>query len=911
MNPPNVPTAGSAPVFSARGEIARQYQAHDWEASPLGGLHAWPPVLRNTVNLMLHSAFPMFILWREPLHCLYNDAYVGILGGLHPQSFARPFFEIWPEVEDVIAPIIARAMSGESMFFENMPVLLDRNGYPDQAWFTFSYSPLADEHGIIHGVLCTCMETTRQARVEQRQSFQLAIADRLRGLSNLDVILHEASRLLTGQLDIDAVRFGEVDEAGGTIRQHGRGGDSEGIGGMGVRSVVDLGDELLALLRNGSVLVIDDLLDGGRNACVDFAIREQLVQRWAGTIRSLMIAPIVRNGNLRALLFAEHGQPHSWLTHEIDLVRDAAETAWRIVEQARAETALQESVVALEQLNRVSESVHSELLLEPLLQKVTDAAVKITGAEFGAFFHNVVNEHGESYTLYTISGVPREAFSKFPMPRNTAIFGPTFEGLGIRRSDDITRDLDYAKNPPYMGMPQGHLPVRSYLAAPVKSPDGQVFGGIFLGHRQTGRFTAAHEKLIHGISVQAAIGIINSHLYQKTQTLLKAEREARANAERESRLKEEFMSVLSHELRTPLNAIAGWSELLRMQRAGDAGLEKALTVIDRNARAQARIIDDLLDISRITSGNLLLDMQQIEITPLLAETVESLRVEADAKQIRIDIVNGGGAVVHGDAARLQQALSNLLTNAIKFSLNGGVVRIALERAAAHVRIVVTDDGRGIDPDFLPYVFERFRQADGSISRQFGGLGLGLAIVKSLVELHGGTVTAESEGHDRGACFTIELPAVREAAPDAGAVISAAAVRKTEAETLMSLEGIKVLVVDDEADTRDLLCSVLGDAGASVRMASSVAMALEQIAVERPHVVLSDIGMPGEDGYAFITRLRALEREQGLPRLSAAALTAFARPEDVRRALESGFQLHLAKPLALGAVISAVERLAGR
>jgi signal transduction histidine kinase len=899
-------------MFSSRGDIARHYREHDWASSSMGDPLAWPSVLRHTVNVMLQSAFPMFVLWGDRLQCLYNDAYVAILGGLHPESFARSFFEIWPEVEDVIAPIIARAMAGESVFHENMPVLLDRIGYPDQAWFTFSYSPLADEHGVIHGVLCTCMETTRQARVELRQTFQLEIAERLRGLSNPHLIMQETSRLLARQLGADAVVFGEFDETGRTIRRHeSRGSDDGGIGNMGVRSAADLGEEMLVLLRNGGVLVIDDLQHGGGNAWIGPEVRARLVQRWSGSMQSFMIAPIVRNGNLLALLFIEHGQPRAWMAHEIDLVKEAAAIGWHIVEQARAEAALQESVSALEQLNRVSESVHSELLLEPLLQKVTDAAVKITGAEFGAFFHNVVDEQGESYMLYTISGVPREAFSKFPMPRNTAVFGPTFEGAGIRRSDDITRDPDYAKNAPYKGMPAGHLPVRSYLAAPVKSRDGQVFGGIFLGHRQTGRFTAAHETLLHGVSVQAAIGIINSRLYQQTQKLLKAEREARANAERESRLKEEFLSVLSHELRTPLNAIAGWSELLRMQRAGDADLEKALTVIDRNARAQARIIDDLLDISRITSGNLLLDRQPVETAQLLAETVESLRVEADARQIRIDVFIGGSAIVHGDAARLQQALSNLLTNAIKFSLKGGAVRAELECTATHVRIVVADQGRGIDPAFLPFVFERFRQADGSISRQFGGLGLGLAIVKSLIELHGGTVEAASDGIGCGARFTIALPVVPAGALAAGKLITAAGDRQTAGEVRATLIGLDILVIDDEADTRELLGNVLCDAGATVRAASSVSIAFEQIAAARPHVVLSDIGMPGEDGYAFITRLRAMERAQGLPPLPAAALTAFARPEDVRRALDSGFQVHLAKPLTLSTVISAVESLAGR
>ncbi|WP_192805042.1 hybrid sensor histidine kinase/response regulator [Noviherbaspirillum aerium] len=901
------------PIFSSRGEIARQYLGYDWKTSPLGIPDAWPPVLRNTVNLILHSAFPMFVLWGERLHCLYNDAYVGILDGLHPASFATPFFDIWPEVETTIAPIIARTMAGESIFFENMPVLLDRTGYPDQAWFTFSYSPLMNEHGTIQGVLCTCMETTRQARVEQRQSFQLAIAERLRGLSNLHVIAHEASRLLARQLGVSDVVLGEVDEAGGTIRLNGRPSDgSEGIGGIDVRSIADLGEEMLSLLRNGSALVIDDLQDRGRNAWIGNEGRDRFARRWAGDVRSFVIVPIIRNHELRALLFAEHGQPRSWLSHEVDLIKDAAEYTWLVIEQARAETALQESVTALEQLNRVSESVHSELLLEPLLQKVTDAAVKITGAEFGAFFHNVVDEQGESYMLYTISGVPRESFSGFPMPRNTSIFAPTFGGANIKRSDDITRDPDYGKSAPYEGMPPGHLPVRSYLAAPVKSRDGQVFGGIFLGHAQPGRFTAAHERLLHGISVQAAIGIINSRLYRETQTLLKAEREARANAERESRLKEEFLSVLSHELRTPLNAIAGWSELLRMQRAGDADLQKALTVIDRNARAQARIIDDLLDISRIISGNLLLDNKHIETAQLVYETVESLRVEADAKQIRIELSIDGSAIVYGDAARLQQALSNLLTNAIKFSMKGGVVRIVLESDATHVRIVVADRGRGIDPAFLPYVFERFRQADGSISRQFGGLGLGLAIVKSLVELHGGRVEAASDGIDRGARFTIELPVVMDGTAAAqGKAIGAAEPWTAAADRPAALRGIRVLVIDDEPDTRELLSNVLGDAGAIVRVASSVSMALEQISIERPDLVLSDIGMPNEDGYAFIARLRAMEREQGLPQLPAAALTAFARPEDMRRALDAGFQMHLSKPLALAAVISAVESLAGR
>jgi PAS domain S-box-containing protein len=577
------------------------------------------------------------------------------------------------------------------------------------------------------------------------------------------------------------------------------------------------------------------------------------------------------------------------------------------------EAALQSNVAALEQLNQVGQSVHGELRLEPLLQTVTDAAVKVTGAEFGAFFHNVVDEQGGSYMLYAISGVPREKFSIFPMPRKTAVFGPTFNGEGITRSDDITADPRYGKNAPYTGMPEGHLPVRSYLAVPVRSRTGEVFGGIFLGHSRPAQFTAEHETLVSGIAVQAAIGIVNSNLYRQQEVLLEAERTARATAERESRLKEDFLNTLSHELRTPLNAIVGWADVLQRRHAGDADLGKGLAIIDRNARAQAQIIDDLLDMSRITSGNIRLDVQPVHLGQIITQAIESVQPAADAKQITVrKILDTGVGPVRGDPARLQQILWNLLTNAVKFTPKGGRVQVTLERSGSHVQISVVDSGRGIEPAFLPFIFDRFRQADGSITREYGGLGLGLAIVKSLVELHGGRIRAASTGAGQGAAFAVQLPvsAVQQEAFDD----AASDPRPNPAPPvpqLPRLDGITVLVVDDERDTLELMRTILADAGATVDTALSVRAALDKLMRERPSVLISDIGMPREDGYVLIGALREFERKNGIAALPAAAVTALARAEDRKNALLAGYDMHLPKPVDPAEVVAVVASLARR
>lgn len=377
-------------------------------------------------------------------------------------------------------------------------------------------------------------------------------------------------------------------------------------------------------------------------------------------------------------------------------------------------------------------------------------------------------------------------------------------------------------------------------------------------------------------------------------------------AQSASRLKDEFLATVSHELRTPLTSILGWARLLGGGALDPSKRENAYRVIERNANAQAQLIEDLLDTSRITSGQMRLDLTPLDLTRVIDLAVESLRPALELKNIRLRRLAPSQAIhLRGDAARLQQVIWNLLSNAVKFTPSGGRVDVAVARRGAHVVLSVTDDGQGIAPEFLEVVFDRFKQVEGGITRAQGGLGLGLAITRHLVELHGGSIRAHSAGKGRGASFRVELPC-GEAGPDEPSS------RRSDSDPLRFraaavLEDLAILVVDDDADTRELLLEALQDCGARARGAASAAEALDAVARDRPDVLLSDIGMPGEDGYALIRRIRTLPASEG-GAIPAAAITAYTRSEDRSLALEAGFQLHLAKPLDPSALIAAVVSL---
>ena len=390
------------------------------------------------------------------------------------------------------------------------------------------------------------------------------------------------------------------------------------------------------------------------------------------------------------------------------------------------------------------------------------------------------------------------------------------------------------------------------------------------------------------------------------EALLVSERAARSEAERATRLKDEFVATLSHELRTPLNAIVGWASILRADRRGDT-IKQGVEVIERNAKLQAQMIEELLDMSRILSGKLLFELEKTDVADILEAAVAAVRPTADAKGVRLATEFHGCRSVNADPARLQQVAWNLLTNAIKFTPLGGRVDIELREIGAQVEISVRDNGQGIKPEFLPFVFDRFRQADASTTRRHGGLGLGLSIVKSLVELHGGAVDVQSPGEGQGSSFFVRLPL----APMQGQGVEEALVRLPAQQTdaTPQLTGLRILVVDDEADARTLARRVLEERGAHVVTVCSAAEAMATVdGSNLPSVIVSDIGMPEQDGYDLIKQMRALPGEAG--RVPAVALTALARVEDRKRALSAGYQKHVSKPVDPAELVAVIASLVG-
>ena len=397
--------------------------------------------------------------------------------------------------------------------------------------------------------------------------------------------------------------------------------------------------------------------------------------------------------------------------------------------------------------------------------------------------------------------------------------------------------------------------------------------------------------------------------------LLMREQMIREEAEAANRAKDEFLSILSHELRTPLNAILGWSAMLRQRTLSQDKVLGALETIERNAKSQAQLIEDILDISRIITGKLRLQVRPVNLVPVIESAIESVRLAAEAKSIRLQsVLDSQAGLLLGDANRLQQVVWNLLSNALKFTPKDGRVEIRLQRVNSHAEITVSDTGLGISSEFLPFVFDRFRQQDSTTTRSYGGLGLGLAIVRQLVELHGGTVTVVSPGIGQGTTFTVTLPAmIIPLPPSDPEPLNSIVETKPRVEASPTLEGLQILVVDDEADALELLNTILQNNGAEVIAVASVKQALTIIetATDRsPDVLVSDIGMPDEDGYSLIRKLRQLEAQRG-GKLPAIALTAYAASDDRRQALLAGFQMHLTKPVDAAELVAVIASLTGR
>jgi PAS domain S-box-containing protein len=817
--------------------------------------------------------------------------------------------EIAPDHEQDWFDIYGRiALTGETLRFENSAAALGR--YYDVC--AFRVGP-AEQHRV--GVVFNDITERKRAEESLIERTRLAtlsadIGVALNQADPLQQILQRCTEALVQRLDVAFARIWTLDEKEQVLELQASAGMYTHLDGT--HSRVAVGQLKIGLIaQERKPHLTNDVMRDPRVSDRDWARREGMVA-FAGY-------PLIVEDRLVGVV-AMFARKH--LTDAtLQALASVANGIALGIERKQAEERLKEQTEIVETINRIGQVLSAELDLQKLVQALTDAGTELTDAHFGSFFYNVYTEQGGEYMLYTLSGVPREAFAHFPMPRATDLFGPTFRGEGTIRIDDVKKDPRYGKNSPYYGMPEGHLPVTSYLAVPVISRSGEVLGGLFFGHTDAGVFTERDARVVEGLAAQAAITMDNARLYQNVQQslaereeLLSREQAARNQAEVASRAKDEFLGMLSHELRTPLNSILGWTQLLSTQKLDADMFNRATETIDRNARLQGRLIEDMLDVSRIISGKLRLETEPVDLPTVISAAVDTVRSATEAKDIRLELALGSGAsLVLGDPMRLQQILWNLLTNAVKFTPKGGQVQVQLRRIDSYMELTVSDTGPGIDESFLPYVFDRFRQADSTAARKHGGLGLGLAIVRHLVELHGGTVKVDNRAEGHGAVFTVVLPVMVARRPTGALAIESERMHPGESMSFDApppLKGLKILVVDDEADARLLLVEMLEQYGAEVKASSSTAEALEMLEQYKPGVLVSDIGMPGEDGYVLIKKVRALEPERS-GRIPAVALTAYARAEDRLRALTAGYNMHVPKPVEPEELVIVIASLSGR
>ncbi len=585
---------------------------HDWSSRPVGVPENWPTSLRVLVASLLQSQLPMYIAWGDQYTQFYNDAYRPILGTKHPAALGLPSYETWAEIWPTIGPMWQEVLHGKPIGFDDFKLTIERFGYPEDCFFNFSYSPVSSDDGRFNGVMVTFVETTKSIVYQRRVRFLDELAQRTRSLDDPQSVLRSTAERLGRYLGVNRCAYAQVHEDADTF-------DLLGDYNDGVQSIVgryrfaDFGQAVLQLMRDGRPYVNPDVDKDSATSGTDLNAYRQT------QIQSVICVPLHKQGRLVAAMAVHQATPRRWSAADVELVETVVDRCWEALERIRSENAVREEARLLEILNRTGASLTRELDTQTVLQRVTDAATELTGAEFGAFFYKSSTDADEALMLYTLSGAPREAFERFGHPRPTPVFSPTFYGGAPVRVGDIQKDPRYGQWAPHFGMPKNHLPVRSYLAVSVASRSGETMGGLFFGHPRPDVFTERSERLAVGIANQAAIAIDNARLYDQSRKLaeerrelLESERAARIDAERANVVKDEFLATLSHELRTPLSAIVGWVHILRGKlKTTLPELLKGVDVIERSTKAQVRLIDDLLDMSRIRSGKLTLERQPI------------------------------------------------------------------------------------------------------------------------------------------------------------------------------------------------------------------------------------------------------------------------------------------------------------
>ncbi|MFB9290500.1 PAS domain-containing protein [Pseudoduganella plicata] len=771
-------------------------RAYDWAASPLGTPGDWPASLRAVVGLLLNSKFPMFLAWGPQLTFLYNDSYAEVLGDKHPTALGRPFQQVWAEIWDDLWPSANEALHGRATFHEDLPLLMNRKGFMEQTWFTFSYSPVYDEAGAVAGMFCACTETTeriltarhRAEEIERmRQLFQEApgILAVLRSPSHVFEIANDAYLKLIGRTDV--------------------------VG----RNVADV---LPEVRDQGFVRLLDEVFASGEAHVgweMPILLRRQPDAPLEERFVSFIFQPIRDHRGVVSGIFVEGSD---------------------VTDAVLAMRALSESELRLRQLANTIPQLAWMATPDGLLHWWNDRWFEYTGAS------------------------PAEAQN---------------EGWrNVVHPDDIA---------PLLARWQRSL------------PDGDPY-------ESTARLRSASGEYRSFLIVAAPLRDANGTIVQwfGTNTDVTPIEQAQQELMDANRRKDEFLAMLAHELRNPLAPISTAAELLRLGVLDDAKVRQTSGVIARQVDHMTKLVDDLLDVSRVTRGLVTLRRELLDFNAVATEAVEQSGTLLDAKQHRLTVrLPEHAPLVHGDRTRLIQVLSNLLNNAARYSPSGSDVALTVEADEHEVRAIVADRGIGITPALLPHVFDLFTQAERSPDRSQGGLGLGLALVKSMVELHGGHADAHSNGAGQGSCFTITLPRAR----GTQAAASPAPARHPSAGTKQT----RLMVVDDNVDAAQTLALLLETAGYATTVVAGGPEALQAVTQQPPALMFVDIGLPGMDGYELVRRLRALP---GTAQARIVAVTGYGQPSDRARALDAGFDEHLVKPVQARAVYEILSRLAG-
>ncbi|XXX79094.1 response regulator [Sorangium sp. So ce134] len=545
----------------------------------------------------------------------------------------------------------------------------------------------------------------------------------------------------------------------------------------------------------------------------------------------------------------------------------------------------------LQRLNRAALTINSALSLDAMVAAITDAARDVGGAHHAMTLVKLERPGERARTAVSLS----ERYATFQQEAPPPIAGRLCAYVCGRNRPLRMTQQELSQHPEWLDDGGQRPPPRGYLAVPLTAADGQNIGTIQLSDRNDGEFSDDDETVLVQLAQLASIAIQNC---------------VHAEAREANRLKDEFLATLSHELRSPLNAILGWTHLLRSEPFDEQRVSHGLEVIERNVAAQTKLIEDLLDVSRVATGKLRISAAPMALAPVVEIAIDAIRPAAEAKGLTIDVSLDPLIEVDGDADRLQQVVSNLTSNALKFTRPGDHILVSLRRAGGYAELTVRDTGEGIAPDFLPFVFERFRQADSTSRRTHAGLGIGLSLVRHIVEAHCGSVVAESPGLQRGSTFVVRLPLLGVERSSLVAPKEARSRSFSSPEAASDLGGLHVLLVEDDEDARELLQEVLSQHRAEVTAVASAREALAAFCAARPHVLVSDIAMPGEDGYELIRIIRQRPPHAGGD-LPALALTAYARKEDQKRALDAGFHMHATKPIEPAALVAAVASLAAR